>query len=178
MTIDRDAAIRRLAGHHSDLVSFIVIQCRDFHLAEDIYQDVLVEAVQYEGTFESEQHLMRWARKIARNRVIDASRKGNQRRTTIDTSVLDLIEAEWDNTPAPAEGELVEMLRACLSELADPVRKLIELRYRENLSGQELAQRLDRPRASVYTTVCRAHRALAECIRRRMAKPAGQGGER
>lgn len=177
MAIDRDVAIRRLAAHHSDLVSFIVICCRDYHLAEDIYQDVLVEAVQHDGAFESEEHLMRWARKIARNRVIDVSRKGRQR-TVVDASVLDMVEAEWDRSPATDEGDMVELLRACLAELTEPVRKLIELRYRENLSGQELAERLGRPRASIYTTVCRAHRALAECIRRRIADPASAKGER
>lgn len=177
MSIDRETAIRRLAAAHSDLVSFIVLIARDFHLAEDIYQDVLVEAMRHDGEFASDQHLMRWARKIARNRVIDAARKSTSRKTVFDSSVLDLVEQEWASTPAPSEGELVEALRHCMGELADPVRKLVEMRYREDLSGQELADKLDRPRASVYTSLSRAHRALAECIDKQTAAP-DEGGER
>ncbi len=176
MSIDRETAIRRLAARHSDLVSFIVLLGRDFHLAEDVYQDVLVEAMRHDGVFESDQHLMRWARKIARNRVIDAARKSDPRRTIFDSSVLDLVEKEWDNTPAPTEGELVEALRHCMGELADPVRKLVEMRYREELSGQELADKLNRPRASVYTSLSRAHRALAECIDKQTAA-SDEGGK-
>ena len=43
--------------------------------------------------------------------------------------------------------------------------RLLAMRYEEEISGQEIADRLGRPINTVYVTLTRLHRALEECVR-------------
>ena len=47
---------------------------RNYHLAEDVYQEIFVKAVALTDQFESTAHLTNWFRVSARNRAIDIIR--------------------------------------------------------------------------------------------------------
>ena len=50
------------------------------------------------------------------------------------------------------------------------MREYLALRYHENLSGGEVAQRLNRPENAVAAVLYRARLALARCITGKLAK--------
>ena len=49
-------------------------------------------------------------------------------------------------------------------------RKLVDLRYRQNVSGKEVARKLSLPVNTVYVAMSRIHRTLSECVRRHLAQ--------
>lgn len=148
------------------LTAFIASVTRDFHLAEDIFQEVCVKAVGRGDEFDSAQHVMNWARVTGRNRAIDVLRARDGRYEGLSEEVLASLEAEW---PAPSASEAShEALAHCLEQLTPNNRELLRLRYFERRSGVEVAAEMSRKLETIYQALARIHRSLGDCVRRRL----------
>ena len=110
-----------------------------------------------------------WLFKIAVNNCIDHIRKKRINLLSID----DPIEADSDhsfsgtinsNSQTPEEGfirtQRIEMMRRVLQKLSIKYRLMIELRYFEELSYEEIAQELDIPLGTVKAQLFRAKEIL------------------
>lgn len=171
MALDQDAVLRLLLTHRAMLVGYIGSIVRDGHLAEDIFQNVSLIVVKKGTALEDPAAFPAWARRIARFEALNALRREGKSPQPLDDHLLDLLEAHW-SAGDDAEGARAEALRGCLEKLTSRSRQLIELRYRENVSGTDLARRLSQPLNTVYVALSRIHRALSACIRLRLS----QGG--
>ena len=84
-------------------------------------------------------------------------------------SVLELLEDHWSSgDAAPASAR--KALRECVEKLSPYARQLIQMRYVDDLSGQEVAERLNRSPNTVYVALSRTYRHLAGCVERRLAR--------
>ena len=63
-----------LLAERMPLTAFFASVTRDFHLAEDLFQEVCVKAVARADSFKTTAHLMNWARLAGKNRAIDILR--------------------------------------------------------------------------------------------------------
>lgn len=161
---DHIAAI--LLSERLALTAFVASVTRDFHLAEDIFQEVCVKAIGHTTGFESTSHLINWARLTGRNRAIDILRARDGRYDNLSDELLQTLASEWpDHTAADATHSA---LSRCLEELTPNNRELLRLRYFERRSGAEVAAHLGRKLESVYQALARIHKALGDCVRRRV----------
>ena len=83
--------------------------------------------------------------------------------------MLELIEDEWaasDTAPAPTR----KALRECLKKLSPYAAQLIQMRYVEELSALDVADRLNRSPNTIYVALSRTYRYLAGCVERRLAR--------
>ncbi|MBI1370265.1 MAG: sigma-70 family RNA polymerase sigma factor [Planctomycetes bacterium] len=167
MALDRDQTIRVLLSRRGQLLAQLYLQTRDMHCAEDIYQDLMLKLVKSDEVFEAEENVYRWASVAGRHAAIDALRRLGRQAITLHSDVLDLLEAESARTPADHADEL-EALRHCLNQLNPQARQMLEWRYRDRISGLDLARKLDRPAKSLYVTMSRIYRKLADCVRARL----------
>ncbi|QNN21310.1 sigma-70 family RNA polymerase sigma factor [Planctomycetales bacterium ZRK34] len=168
MPLDHDEAIRVLLNRRGRLLASIFIQTRDMHCAEDVYQDVLLKLIKTQEPFDGPDNVWRWARVVARHATVDLMRQRHRQAVSLQADVLDLLETELDGDPQTPHAEELEALRHCLAAMNPQSRQILELRYRQSLSGVELATRLGRPAKSVYVTMSRLYRKLAECISARV----------
>lgn len=175
MSISHEQLVLILVRDRARFLSYIWAIVRDEELAEDVYQELCVEAVRKSSDIKDETHLTNWLRRGCRHRSIDALRRQQTTPLIFDDRILDGLEDDMaaDTAPTP---DVQHALRHCLSELAPNARQLIDLRYTENLTGQALASRLGRPVNTIYVTLSRAHRVLADCIRRRLAESEASHG--
>jgi len=142
---------------------------RDFDLAEDVVQEVCVEAIRHREQIDDEPHLRNWLRQAVRFRAIDALRRRSSSPLLFDTDVLGLIDDEWDDRDEHGgDRPSLQALRDCLDELTPHAREIVELRYGQNIKGRALAERLGRKPNTVFVAISRIHRTLAECIARRL----------
>jgi RNA polymerase sigma-70 factor (ECF subfamily) len=148
------------------LTAFIAGVTRDFHLAEDIFQEVCVKAVARGGEFESAQHVMNWARVAGRNRAIDVLRARDGRYEGLSEELLATLAAEWPGKEHAAAAH--DALAHCLEHLTPNNRELLRLRYFERRSGAEVAEVLGRKLETIYQALARIHKSLADCVRRRL----------
>jgi RNA polymerase sigma-70 factor, ECF subfamily len=167
MALDSDRLLRLLLMHRGMLLGYILAIVRDFHLAEDVFQDASLVVLKKGVLLKEEGDFPVWARKVVRFTALNALRKQNRSPELLEPAVLDLLEDEWSREQAPERFML--SLRGCMEELAPKARRLLELRYVAGMSGTALAARLNQPPNTIYVALSRIYRTLSACIRKRIA---------
>lgn len=155
-----------LLGHRLPLTAYIASVTRDFHLAEDIFQEVCVKAVGRAEEFESARHALNWARVAGRNRAVDALRARDGRYEGLSEELLSTLAEEWPG--AESSDAMHEALANCLEQLTPYNRDLLRLRYFERRSGADVASLLGRKLETVYQALARIHKTLGDCVQRRL----------
>jgi RNA polymerase sigma-70 factor (ECF subfamily) len=155
-----------LLGERLALTAYIASVTRDFHLAEDIFQEVCVKAVGRAAEFESARHVMNWARVAGRNRAVDVLRARDGRYEGLSEEMLAALADEWPDKEhaSAAHAALVH----CLEQLTPYNRELLRLRYFERRSGADVAATLGRKLETIYQALARIHKLLGDCVRKRL----------
>lgn len=159
-----------LLAERLPLTAYFASVTRDYHLAEDVFQEVSVKAVGRAAEFETPAHLIHWARVAGRNRSIDLLRARDGRYVGLSEAMLATLAAEW-----PDESEaspMHEALRQCLGTITPNNRELLRLRYFERRPCPDVAEIMGKKIETVYQALTRIHRALGECVKHRMAQEA------
>ena len=139
-------ALEVLVLRHKDkLYTSIVFLVKDKHLAEDIFQDVLIKIIDTVrgGRYKEEGKFLPWALRIAHNLCVDHFRKV-KRRPTIKTSedhdifeVLNFSEEGADVKMMKHQSH--DQVRKMLDLLPEEQREVIVMRHYAELSFKEIA---------------------------------------
>jgi RNA polymerase sigma-70 factor, ECF subfamily len=154
--------------------------------AEDLTQDIFLKIFKALKTFDRRANFQTWIISISRNLCIDHYRSVRKERQTIarDVDPGDLQPASSERSPqAVAEHQdLRAMLRQALETLPATLRTAVVLRDLQELSYQEIADRLKLPEGTVKSRINRGRIELAHQIRRLQDKqpvqPRRRGGVR
>jgi len=169
MPIDHDTIVRLLLADRDKLHGYIWAIVRDDHLAEDIFQEVSLLAINKRDEIDGESHFPAWVRATARHRSLNALRQRGRRPVMLDGALLDLVEAEWSRYDDARSTDMVDALRGCVAKLSPYARQLVDMRYAGNFKPAQIADRLNRKVTTVYVALTRAHKSLAECVRAELA---------
>ena len=165
-----DVLLRKVLGERVRVLAIIRSIVRRRDIAEDVFQDLCVLAIQKRAEIQNESHLAGWLRTAARQLALNVSRKHANRSVLLGDKVHDLMEPHWRRQQARAGGSaLGDALDACLGKLSESARRVIHGRYVDGLDCIELARRLNRPVGSLYVSLSRIHKQLAECVLRRVS---------
>lgn len=166
---DRKGAIASLMDLHGAAVfGFCVRALRDRAQAEDVLQQVFLEAYRDIARFEGRSSLRTWLLRIASHRCHDAIRSRNRRERMVDGDE----DVERADPAAPVaqrleRSELVAALEACLGELSDEVRMTVLLRFQSELTYDEMSASLGARSDALQARVARALPALRRCLERK-----------
>jgi RNA polymerase sigma-70 factor (ECF subfamily) len=152
--------------------------------AEDLTQDIFLKIFKALHTFDRRANFQTWIVSISRNLCIDHYRSVRKERQTIarDVDANDLQPATKERGPyAVAEHQdLRAQLRTALEALPLTLRTAVVLRDLQELSYQEIADRLGLPEGTVKSRINRGRIELAHQLRRlqdkqplRPRRPAG-----
>ena len=166
MMLSHDEIMRVLFAARSRLGAAAFVIARDAQAAEDIFQNVALKALTQGATFEHEGALLSWATVSARREALDWLRRRKPEVPVLDHDVLDLLEAE--GAAAPADTGRVGALRDCLDQIPAASRRLLELRYFEGRSCNEVAAEVGAGLDAVYQRLSRLHRQLRACVEQRL----------
>ena len=173
--LESDVVAGQLLQMRLELTGFVRALVGDVHSADDVFQETCVKAVREAGTrgFSSAEHVRRWAFVTAKHSAIDLLRRrsGNQGEIALSDEVLELLANEHDESTGDggsASGRTLRALGNCLEGLTPRSRTVLALRYGEDLSGIEVAKRLDRKVDSIYKSLARIYAQLRVCIRQRL----------
>lgn len=169
MSLSEEAVVSTLYREHRQLAAYAWSLLRDNHLVEDVLQEIAMVAVRKRLEIADEQHLRGWLRVACRRMSLDAIRRRGRRPTLLGEGVLDLLDSEWAEREQLDSASGLTALEACLNELTDYARQLMQLRYADGLTSGQIAVRLGRKPASMRVVLCRIHKSLGECVRRRLA---------
>jgi RNA polymerase sigma factor (sigma-70 family) len=168
MTLEADAVVQVLLRERLRITAVATLIVRDVHAADDIFQQVVLSALEHRARLRDPDHLLAWSLRAARHRAIDLARKRSLR--PLPDDVLDLIESPWAGPAGPEVSDQVEALHRCLGKLAAPARDLLRMKYDDGLPTPVIANRLRRTVDAVYQNLSRIHRSLRDCVRQETAR--------
>jgi RNA polymerase sigma-70 factor (ECF subfamily) len=157
--------------------------------AEDLTQDIFLKIFKSLDTFDRRANFQTWLISVSRNLCIDHYRSVRKERQTIDREVTAEDVSPVSKTVSPLaaleQRDLAATLRVALHALPPSLRMAVLLRDIQELSYQEIAERLRLPEGTVKSRINRGRRELARQIQRlrdeanlRVAGRRGQGGVR
>jgi|SRR6185295_916887 len=158
------------------MLAYVRAAVGDPAAAEDIVQETFLTAYRKRDEYRRGEPFGAWLRGIARN----LARRHLEQKTR--GPVVLLSDEAWAVLDARAgalelahvtpgfEASRVSLLRRCVQKLTDRARALIEGRYREGLSIDDLAARLHLAPASVPVVLHRARGVLTDCMRRGLSQ--------
>ena len=142
--------------------------------AEDLTLMTFGKAFRYLDKYTPQYAFSTWLYRIALNNSIDFLRvKNNMPQyfeedlyTSNTTSIVDQSEDNLQRTPEDEviDKQRLQLLRAAVSELPDRYRKVIELRYYEDLAYEDIAERLGLTLSNVKIQILRAKQMLSQLM--------------
>ena len=168
-------AFSKLMARYRDSIFFMVLKMvhnRDD--AEDLTIEAFGKACNSISNYSADYAFSTWLFKIATNNSIDFIRKKRLQTTSLDqTSTTDDGEttpiAVRDHAPDPEETVIKDQraakIREAIEQLSPKYRSLIELRYLDELSYEEIAEKLDLPLGTVKAQLFRAKDMLYNMLK-------------
>jgi RNA polymerase sigma-70 factor (ECF subfamily) len=145
--------------------------------AEDLAQDIFLKIFKALDTFDRRANFQTWIISIARNLCIDHYRSVRKERETIarEVDAGELTPASGDVGPDGVleQSDLRALLQRALDKLPVSLRTAVVLRDLQELSYQEIADRLRLPEGTVKSRINRGRLELARQIRRIQDHPPG-----
>lgn len=163
----QDFAQRWLEAEPS-ISAYVFASVARFHDAEDVIQRIAQDLARRFDEYDSERPFLGWAMWIAKSRVIDFYRSQGRSQLLFSDDLLRRL-SETIAEQAEDRSHRREALDACLDELPERSRRMLELRYIDDLSSAEVGQELGSTDGSVRVLLSRIRTALANCIDRRLA---------
>ena len=146
-------AIRRLFEH----------RLGDKSTASDLMQETFIKVYLHLGSYSDSYTFGQWVYTIARNTLVDYLRRRND-----DIPIDERFRSPAASTPNPEESVIINQSRAhfeaSLEELSEDYRRIIEMRFLDEYSYEEIAEKLGRPLNTVKTQIRRAKAAVCKMI--------------
>lgn len=165
------AAFSELVLRHQWAVrAFLLARLSRKDEAEDLAQETFVTAWRRLRDFDGDRPFVPWLRGIAMNLLRNHLRKFKEAPIGGDEALQAMLDGAMERWEAAAdEGPRAVALADCLTGVDGPARDLLNARYVEGLSLEELCARTGRKQSALTMKLHRLRQSLAECIERKMA---------
>jgi len=165
-------AYATLMKRYKKAVYFMILKMiRDADDAEDLTMEAFAKAFRNLHKFKKDYTFSTWLFRIATNNTIDFIRKKKLKTMSLNNTMTDdggnsvTIDIEDDeNNPQDEfiKSQRKEMVRIFVSKLPAKYRKLVKLRYFDELSYDEIAAELGKPLGTVKAQLHRSRELLFE----------------
>ena len=132
-------------------------------MASDLLQETFIKVYLHINDYSKNYTFGQWVYSIARNTLVD-----HLRRKSGDVSLDERFRAPLATSPSPEESVIINQTRAhfynALEELTPEYRQVIEMRFLEEYSYEEIAEKLGRPLNTIKTQIRRARATICKMI--------------
>jgi RNA polymerase sigma-70 factor (ECF subfamily) len=168
---DFDAIVRETQPHIRAYIAGMGVPRHD---VDDVAQDVYVELYRFADRIPPGVTPKQWLKGIARNLSLNYFRKSSRRQRLQREALVEIfLRAEQDGAPALAEGPIRRALDGCYEKLPEVSRRLLALRYEQELPSQTIAERLQSTAEAIRIALFRVRASLRLCISNSLAKEGG-----
>jgi RNA polymerase sigma-70 factor (ECF subfamily) len=169
------AAYSTLMERYRDSIFHTMLKMvRNNEDAEDLTIEAFGKAFQKLPTYSPSYAFSTWLFKIATNNCIDFIRKQRMKITSIDEPVKEDSDENFGrllkaNSLNPEESYMMEqrsrLLRNMMDKLKGGYRQMIEMRYFDEMSYQEISEKMNLPIGTVKAQLFRAKELLTEIFK-------------
>ncbi len=170
---DQNAFSSIMVRYREPIYYLVLKMVRNESDAEDLSIEAFEKAFKKLDQYVPQYAFSTWLFRIATNHCIDFIRKKKLRTTSIDEASEN--EQSWgiqietknkDPEEKFIEKQKINLMREVVSKLNDPYKTLVELRYFDELSYEEIAEQREIPLGTVKAQLFRARSLLADQIRK------------
>jgi RNA polymerase sigma-70 factor (ECF subfamily) len=148
--------------------TFIAASGVQFHDSEDLLQKVAVIAFEKFEDFDPQRApFLAWVTGIARNEVMHWRRNAGRDRHVFTAATIEIL-ADVQSQTDEESSSFARALAWCVKKLQGRSSEVLTLRYTEELSPTQIAERLDTSSTSIRVTLSRARKSVRECVDRRL----------
>lgn len=167
----RDAASASLArlwvGVQPTVSAYIWSCVNDFHTAEDILQNVAADVASSFDRYDPAKPFVAWVLGIAKFKVIDFYRKNDRDLHVFQGEPLDYLQLAFEEVFSEVTPQR-EALDHCVEKLSGKSRKLLEMRYDQDMKPAQIAKSIGTTSGSIRVMLTNVRNALSKCIEQRL----------
>lgn len=159
--------------NEGQLTAYLRTMVRDPGLVDDLFQETMITAWKKFDEFDQSRPLAPWLRGIALNLARNAGRRRQRDCLVFTDKIAAMVETSIraiESSAGDTWQEKTLALAQCLDVLKPRSRKLIQLRYEENLNAREIATKTDMSSAAVRKQLQRVRKILASCLKQNYQK--------
>jgi len=172
MAGDRDAFAELVRLHQARLRALVALSIPGRDDVHDIVQEAFIDAWRGLPRFDAQREFGPWLRTVCRNRVARFLRDRLPRRRR----ELALVDAALLASPSEPDDAVSEQrlgaLRHCLESLDEAHRRLLAMRYLDQLAVQDIATALGKSPNGVSMMLIRLKAVLMRCVGGQAGAPA------
>ena len=158
--LTRDDLDGLLNEYYPRIFNYLYYRTLDRALSDDLVGTVMLNVVRKYETFDPERgNLDAWIFRIARNTLFSYFRKS---KIEVDLDAVPQMTLSYEDEDALDDKG--EMVRGLLEVLTDDERELVYLKYWEELSNKEIAERLGLNPSTVSTNLWRANNKMRKAM--------------
>jgi RNA polymerase sigma-70 factor (ECF subfamily) len=160
--LDFDAIVRETQVHIRAYIAGMGVPRHD---VDDVAQDVYVELYRFADRIPAEVTPKQWLKGIARNLCLNYFRRSSRRQRLQREALVEIfLRAEQEASSPLSEGPVRRALDGCYEKLPAESRRLLSLRYEQELPSQTIAERLKTTAEAVRVALFRVRSTLKQCI--------------
>lgn len=164
---DRTEAFLRLLNEHERKLSLYVtglVACPQD--SQDVLQEGKIVMWRQFHQFELGTNFPAWARKILFYQILAYRRKSSRNRSeNLSDAILEKLSDESES--ALRESRWIERektLKQCIQKLNSDHKEILELRYRDESSIEDISRCTERTEGAVYRLLSRIRKNLLQCV--------------
>jgi len=172
-TNDQKAYAQLLKRYKKSVYHIILKMVRNLDDAEDLTMEVFSKAFKSLNRFKKDFAFSTWLFRIASNHTIDFLRKKRLQTMSLSTGYtdeageslgVDLMDFNLNPQEEAIREEKIKIMRKLVGGLPDRYKKLVQLRYFDELSYEEIAKEINAPLGTVKAQLHRSREIMLEMI--------------
>lgn len=146
------------------IYAYILSMVHNVPDADDILQETATLMWEKFDEFEAGTNFGAWGTTISRYKILDYYRNRKSKTSeNFDDELANAI-SECAQKKLCQMSDRMSALQECLKKLSEQDRKLLQIRYEQNLKISDIAQRISRPVQGLYKAMARIHSVLHRCV--------------
>lgn len=137
------------------------------HDAEDLLGQVAVAVARDFDRYDETRPFVRWAIGIARNRVLNHRRAYAMSKIVFSQEAIEALASAVPTEPI-RQIDFKAALKGCMNKLQKQARKVITLRYEDDLRPRMIADELNMTPNAVSILLHRTRKTLSTCVQKSM----------
>ncbi len=169
--MDENTLTNLVKVHQAGLYRFARYLGADAETAEDMVQETFLAACEKNALPAYANQIGPWLRGILRHLFFAHLRREKRALLCGNAEVRQQLEAHWQQEALAVDQDAtayVAALRQCLQQAGERERKLLRLRYEQDISLAEIGDQIGLTAEGVKTALRRLRAKLAACVRRRL----------
>jgi RNA polymerase sigma-70 factor (ECF subfamily) len=164
----RDRVLKAALDYRAELLAYARSLLGNYAAAEDAVQDAMLVVVKKFDQFQEGTSVLAWCRAIVRLEVLRI-RQRHRRETSLSQRLLDdAIDAAFAEFQTAQRHKAVqdwhEALEGCLRRVPDRGRKILQARFTDELSYEQIGQQVGMTLEAVRKALFRLKRQIRVCV--------------